>query len=539
MRSFHLLCRSCLLLFVIIILTSQGISSATPLTPGASIIVNTTEDEYDAGPSCSLREAIQAANTDAPFGGCPGGSGADVITIQRSGVEVVYKVYLSRSGSYGDDNATGDLNITSDMTIQGDGMHTTVIDAQYVLPNRSRIFRIENPAMDLSVTIKDLSLFNGYSRIDDGGSIFNRETLLLEDVGIQGSRSDESGGAIASSPFMNATQSLTLRNCQIVGNSSELKGGGINSYGNLTITNTIISSNNTDDYTYGFGGGLYSDAYPGNSVAITGSVFNDNTAALDGGNLFITSNNNTALIENSSFTGGRTEYGDGGNIYTETDPEEPLLLTIRHTEISDGYAGFALGANQAGGGIYSAVPLTLENVTLSGNFAQTGGGIYSAETQSPSVFKNITVAFNTHEALLGAGIYKAGAGAIQISNSIVSLNGSTCSGHYCDCSTGGVPISSGYNLGHGDSCGFINTGDKQGTVEPLIGPLKNNGGLSQTHALLPDSPAIDTGLCETGINDDQRGWYRPVNGACDIGAFEMGMPSFLPLILKTTGAIID
>ncbi len=468
-----------------------GTSSANPFAPGASIIVNTTEDEYGDGPSCSLREAIQAANTDTAFGGCLSGSGTDVITIQRSGADVVYTVYLSRGGSYEDDNATGDLNITSDMTIQGDGMHTTVIDAQYMSP-RSRIFAIDNVDAMISVSIKRLSLIYGDSRAENGGAIYNRETLLLEDVAIEANHSGGNGGAIATSPFANDDQSTTLRRCYLVGNTSTYSGGAVNNFGNLTIEKSYFYNNATDDITNGRGGGLFSNGNIHNDYLITGSIFKDNDAASDGGNLYLESESGTILIEDSVITGGATEYGDGGNVYAYSDPANELNVIFRNTEISYGQAGLGMGANQKGGGIYSEVLLLLENVTISGNYAQLGGGIYSAQASATSEFLNITVAYNTHEDTLGAGVYKAAAGPITITNSIVALNGlpDTCSGHYCDCYTA-VNISSGYNIERGDSCGFTAEGDQ--SIYPLIGPLSLNWGFSQTHPLVPGSPAIDHG----------------------------------------------
>jgi hypothetical protein len=57
-------------------------------------------------------------------------------------------------------------------------------------------------------------------------------------------------------------------------------------------------------------------------------------------------------------------------------------------------------------------------------------------------------------------------------------------------------------------------------MDPKLGPLTNNGGLTATHALFPDSPAIDAGTSGTGVNTDQRGVSRPYGSAPDIGAYE-------------------
>ena len=67
------------------------------------------------------------------------------------------------------------------------------------------------------------------------------------------------------------------------------------------------------------------------------------------------------------------------------------------------------------------------------------------------------------------------------------------------------------------------------SADPKLGPLQDNGGPTQTMALLAGSPAIDKGDNtlvpidpSTGLpfTTDQRGFARIVNGAVDIGAYE-------------------
>jgi hypothetical protein len=90
-------------------------------------------------------------------------------------------------------------------------------------------------------------------------------------------------------------------------------------------------------------------------------------------------------------------------------------------------------------------------------------------------------------------------------------------------------ISQGYNLSSDNRCNFDNSGDRNGT-HPKLGPLQNNGGPTQTMALLPGSPAIDAGNpsgCRDGhghlLTTDQRGYPRPDKEdktGCDMGAYE-------------------
>jgi hypothetical protein len=90
--------------------------------------------------------------------------------------------------------------------------------------------------------------------------------------------------------------------------------------------------------------------------------------------------------------------------------------------------------------------------------------------------------------------------------------------------------SGGHNLSSDSTCGFTAGGDLQNT-NPLLGPLATNGGPTPTYALLPGSPAFDTGPNTGCPATDQRGITRPQGIRCDIGAFErFVLTVFLPLV---------
>jgi hypothetical protein len=84
--------------------------------------------------------------------------------------------------------------------------------------------------------------------------------------------------------------------------------------------------------------------------------------------------------------------------------------------------------------------------------------------------------------------------------------------------------SNGYNIeSPGNTCGFDQTGD-QVVPDAMLGPLQDNGGPTETHALLPGSPAINQiPEAECEVDTDQRGEPRPETGGtmCDVGAFEV------------------
>jgi hypothetical protein len=164
--------------------------------------------------------------------------------------------------------------------------------------------------------------------------------------------------------------------------------------------------------------------------------------------------------------------------------------------------------------------LTISNSTISNN--GHGGAI---ENQGPLTITNSTVSANQG----------------GIDDSVIAALGDTVVAGNTGADLGGPVMSLGHNLigdgSHGS--GFADTdlvGTAQNPIDPLLGPLQDNGGPTQTMALLPGSPAIDAGDNTAAPMWDQRGapFHRIVNGVIDIGAFEVqarghGGPSHQPL----------
>jgi hypothetical protein len=150
----------------------------------------------------------------------------------------------------------------------------------------------------------------------------------------------------------------------------------------------------------------------------------------------------------------------------------------------------------------------------------------------------VTIRNSTFSRHSGAGIYNNGQfnghATLKIGDTILSGSGLVSANLRND---QGAITSYGYNLSSDDAGGYLaNTGD-QVNVNPLLGPLRDNGGPTFTHALLPGSPAIDKGnrnLFGGGYNWDQRGIPRPLDDphlanatggdGSDIGAFETPFP---------------
>jgi len=168
-----------------------------------------------------------------------------------------------------------------------------------------------------------------------------------------------------------------------------------------------------------------------------------------------------------------------------------------------------------GGGIHVACDSTalLTNCTISGNTAEGGGAIL---VKGQVELVHCTITENTAEiATNGGGVYVRG--VFSYTNTLIANNhpGGDCTAErsLTGSQPGGTIGTNVHNLVGGGGCESEYSGD------PLLDVLADNGGNTQTHALLHGSPAIDAVECD--LATDQRGASRPQGAACDIGAFEV------------------
>ena len=213
-----------------------------------------------------------------------------------------------------------------------------------------------------------------------------------------------------------------------------------------------------------------------------------------------------------TITGGYVPSDSGGGIEVQNG-----YLTVTNSTIAGNRA-------DTGGGIsicsFTGCGLTLQNSTISGNRADSsyGGGIL---VSGPATIDSSTIVSNTACSACGGALGVTGStGQATVTNSILA-NSTDGSSAVRDCafSLGGATVTDGgYNLVEdAGSCSFTATGSITGS-DPQVGSLANNGGPTQTHALLTGSPAINAG--STTLTTDQRGAVRPFGIADDIGAFE-------------------
>ncbi|MDQ6791587.1 MAG: hypothetical protein M3075_13205 [Candidatus Dormibacteraeota bacterium] len=452
---------------------------------------DTTVGSCAAGSStCTLRLAVQNANVNP-------GSTINV----TSGLVIVF----------GSGNPQIDINTAT--TIQTTGAAAATIDGT------SAILGVLRVVATSPVTISGLNIQNS-SNIIGGGAITTvvGAGLTLNNLTLAGNDciGSGSGGAIHNNG------SLGLHNVSVTNNGATcLVGGGIFTNGPLMIQGGSVTGNTTVTN----GGGIYLNTGAGNSLTATGTSITNNTAGQDGGGIYATGpvsltganlSNNTATLGGGggmfataatasladSTVNGNQSTGSGGGLAVISSQ-----LTVSRSTLSTNrsHAGALTGL---GGGIFmNSSSGSLTNSTLAGNSADSGGGLYTGSS-SLSV-GSATIVGNS--APTGAGVFVAATSSLGLHNTILAYTPSNC--------TGSV-TSQGYNIDTANTCTLAGPGDQPNT-DPNLLPLGNNGGSTQTMALLATSPAINAGdpACPPP-GTDQRGISRPQGSRCDIGAYE-------------------
>jgi hypothetical protein len=497
------------------------------LTP-AVYNVTTTADVVDANDGVlSLREATIAANASVGV--------ADTINVP-AGTYV-----LTLTGAAEDAAATGDLDISGDMAIQGASAADTIVDGNLT----DRVFDIRAG----TVTLANLTVRNG---VDRGAYLVG--TMVPQ---------DGFGGGIRSQG------TLTLSGCAVTGNQAvgaddpispragDAYGGGIyQSGGGLTLTDSIVQNNMAQ------GGRLTASGFDVFAGAAVGGGVTVTSGALMVSRSLITGNQaiggNAAGTVNGNITGG--EALGGGIVVFNAAVHQIIASTIAGNRAVGGNGTGPVigdGGNASGGGLWLSGSGTVSNCTVSGNQAVGGtgtttgtstkgqggeargggvvaeGGLISNSTMTLNAAtggaSNRTVGVGT-----GGGFnYRFGATTTTeaFRSTIVAGNTATTVSPDIVHPRASVATSQGNNLigigtGASDFIAGLN-GDQVGSpfapIDPLIGPLANNGGPTPTHAPLLTSPAINRGSNVAGVVTDQRGLGFPrVSGpAPDVGAVEV------------------
>jgi CSLREA domain-containing protein len=374
---------------------------------------------------------------------------------------------------------TGNLNVTG----PGPGSLTVQRSTAPATP-RFRILTVTGSAITLSLS--GLTLSNGHTA--DGSASGN----------------GEHGGAI----LVSFGNTLTLMNVAISGNSTGDGGtnalggygGGIFSNGNVTLQNCTINGNRTGNAAGsngvgGAGGGIFSIG----TLIVTSSTINDNLTGT-----------------------GPLGSGNGGGIFAN------VTIIVANSTISNNKTGTT---QAGGGGIWAGNTVTLSNSTISGNEANWYGG--GLALSGSATLTNLTITNNRAGNLHGAGLFPESGSDVILRNTIVA-------GNFLGPSPSTTPDQIAGTVNSTSACNLIGDGGGGGlqnavngnifASDPGLAPLANNGGPTLTHALLPQSYAIEAGNNSFVTNPpftgfapftDQRGpGFKRILDAADVNEIE-------------------
>ncbi len=305
------------------------------------------------------------------------------------------------------------------------------------------------------------------------GDLDITDDLTINGTGTTSPRTVINGNRLDRVFDMHGTANVTISHVAIVNGAADTNGGGIRnqSTGTLTLSSAAIRGNHAGNVVGGNGGGIFTG---GGTAMLTDVTITANCAGNGGGDGSGYFGGNGGGIEN-----GWLDVGDVAATLTLSN----VIITSNRAGNSDRY-GADIGGN--GGGIANNRVATLTNVTVSGNRAGSCRGSGCARG-------------------VGGGI----AYGATLVNTIVANNVPD------NCGSGGG-FSNGHNLDSGTSCGF-----DLSNANPMLGPLRNNGGFAPTQTLKAGSPAIGAGDPTQCPSTDARGLPRLTDGKCDIGAYEV------------------
>jgi CSLREA domain-containing protein len=465
-------------------LVAAGLAAAPSHVKAGVIVVNTTEDRNaTCNLSCSLREAIKAANLNAD---------ADVIQLP--------------AGTYILSNADGDLDITSEVTIAPTGPVTIAGGPGWA----DRIFETSAP-----VSISNMTITRGFAQ-GDGGAISNTGVLNLTDVSVVDNISTGHGGGIYDEGSLSIIRGAVSRN------TAGGNGGGIVAVGTTAVLRSVAVHGNLADSA----GGILAQA---DAFDIDGSVITSNeaTTVVGGGGIAHVAGQldviRTTIADNIT-------SGSGGGIHTASidgDLNVAESAIVRNVAAADGGGVLITSAD---------AEQSMKNTTLSGNRAGgNGGGIHSTNGDVALWF--VTVAFNRSDTANagtpgGGGVSRA-SGPFSIAASVLSNNQDGIPPTDPECL--GTFTDGGHNIEQtaSPSC------PGGSVMDAGLFPLGNYGGPTESHLLLStsvrDFVPVATPLCGATATD-QRGIARPQGAGCSVGALEITECNGRPVNIYGTGA---
>jgi len=431
--------------------------------------VNSTDDDVDVVPGngvcatsdgvCTLRAAVQEANAHA---------GADVITLPAG------LFLLTILGDGEDLGATGDLDVTDALEIDGAGAASTIVDGL----KSDRVLH----SLAASLTLRDFTVRHGFAPAGQGGGLFQGApgSVVLERMHFEQSAATDGGGVFQVDGPLTISDSAFDRNFTSPGRGGALL---VTGSGTLSVTNTSFTSNAAPT---GDGGGVHAlttggvtftnSTFSGNGAgddagallvglsaafSLDGCTFEDNRAAnavggflYDGpaspsvtntkaignsgsgiGGGFLTSMSGSVQVSGSEFSDNVARSTGTGGLYVTASNGATITNTVLHRNVGGGGPGGGLFASVTGPGT-----LTIADVEASDNFAADGGGgLYL--TSPTTIATRVRVLRNSSGTGPGGGIFVT-AGSFMLSDSTIDGNVSSNGGGGAFVTAGTVEMTS-------------------------------------------------------------------------------------------------
>lgn len=472
-----------LLVMLLLALALAWSAALTPVVRATTFTVTDCGDTVPGGAAGQLRKLISDA------------TGGDTINIPAG-------CTITLAGAAGDDaNATGDLDITKTLTINGAGAGTSIVDGG----GNDRVFHLLGA---VNLTISGLTIRNGRGPGfgDNGGGILNSGGTLTVSNSTLFNNSGASGGGIYNDGR------LTVLNSTIVSNTAGMGGGGIGTQFNATtlVSNTSIMSN-----TSGIGGGIFNEN--GGVFTLMNSTVSNNQSGGQGGGM---ETDGTAIVIGSSVV-DNAAGGNAGGLYSHGSLTVTSSSVMRNRAAADG------------GGIYNnlGAPLVVTNSLIVGNSAVNGGGIGYNSTGDGRIVNSL-LAGNSATTGNGAGIHVSAAAnvvivfttiasptvsakqAINVVSGTLGITDTIVTNHTTGLQNAGGAVYENYNLF------FANATNKTGTIgggaNDVMGDPAFVAPASGDYHIGAGSAAIDAGV-DVGVLTDFDGDVRPQGGGFDIG----------------------
>ncbi len=435
------------------------------------------------------------------------GNGTGIDCAGCSSLLVEFSTVTDNTGGGGIRFAPDDGFVPSaSMTVRG-----TAITDNVAPGDGGGINVVADGSFDVFATVSESSAISGNTATDgDGGGIaVDGADFFLTNSTVNGNTAGDPDDVL-NGPFGRGgavfvrNGSVNLALAGMSANSANGDGGALAHVGFSGDLANIFSLTAAGNVSRGTGGALDIDSPDG--FTISDSTITNNQSTAQGGGIAI--RNTPSTIERSTLA-ANTSGAVGGAIYG-FENQNPGFGVLIDTSTVTGNSG-------PGGAVFAATiaPTEVRNSTVSGNNSVGVGA---------SGGTDVELHFATVIANLGGNVATS-SGNLSSSVSVVAdpVGGDNCS-------VGGVTLSSGSNADTDDTCGFSNINDLPGLASVGLGALGPNGGPTDTHPVLSDSPlrdAVVPVLCAPFVID-QRGTVRPQGAACDIGSYEA-------LILMITG----